>query len=102
MINISAMVVSLGVALFALLALLGDRQFALQERVPVRWGNPNRPTLYAPRWLGLTILPILGMVLLVALWFAKQPVYILASAVLAGAALNILYFRAISRFLAEV
>jgi hypothetical protein len=101
MINISAMVVGLGVALFALLTLLGDRQFAHQEKVPVRWGNPKRPPLYAPRWLGLTILPLLGMLLLLALWFGRQPVYILAATVLAVAALNMLYFRAIERFLAE-
>jgi hypothetical protein len=99
MLGISAIVVSLGVALFALLALLGDTQFAGQERLPVRWGNKNRPHLYAPRRLGLGILPVIGILLLLALWFAEQPVYILAAAVLAIAALNLLYFRAIGRFL---
>ena len=100
MINISGMVVGLGVALFALFALLGDRQFANQEKVPVRWGRNNRQPIYAPRWFGLMVLPVLGVLLLLAMWFGKQPVYILAATVLAVAALNLLYFRAIERFLA--
>jgi hypothetical protein len=97
----AAVVTCLGLALFALLALLGDRQFANQERLPVRWGDPGRPKLYAPRRIGLAILPTTGTVLLLILGICRQPAFLLAAVVLAFAAGNLLYFRAVRRVLAD-
>lgn len=98
----SALMVILGMELLALLALLGDRRFSLHEKIPVYWGKKDRPNIYAPRRLGLSILPVIGSVLLLALALARQQLFVLTIVELAMATLNLLYFHAISRTFAKL
>lgn len=98
---LAAILIFLGIALFSLLALLGERQFAQLERLPVHWGSGARPDIFAPRRVALSIFPALGLLLLLALAFGGQPVYLLASVMLAVAACNLIFFRAIGRTLQE-
>ncbi len=95
--SFTALTVVMGIELLALLALLGERQFALHEVIPVYWrkGKPSR--LYIKRRAGLAVFPVLGTALLVAMAAAKKPVYLLALTQLTLVALNMLYFRAINR-----
>jgi hypothetical protein len=97
----SALMVVLGIELLALIALLGERHFALHDRIPVRWGKQGRPSLYITRRVGLAFFPVVGTVVLVALAMAHQPVYIIAITQLGLAAANMLYFRAIGRTMQE-
>jgi hypothetical protein len=92
----SALVVCLGVALFALLALEGDKQFAARARIPIHWGIDMRPNGWASRRFGLALFPVIGTVLLLALALSGQPVFVLAAVLLGLAAGNLVYFRAIS------
>jgi hypothetical protein len=98
----SGLVVILGVALLSLLALLGDRQFAIQDRIPIRWGRAERPNLYISRRLGLCVFPVVGTVLMLALALHGLPTFVVASAQLALAAANLLYFHAIGRALQDM
>ena len=98
----SAILVCLGAAIFGLLALLGERQFAAEERLPVYWGNGTRPVIFAQRRVALAIFPLFGMVLLLALAFAGQPAFTLVAAQLAVAACNVIFFGAIGRVLQQV
>ena len=97
----SALMVVLGIELLALLALLGERQFALYDRIPVRWGKEGRPSLYITRRVGLAFFPVAGTLLLLVLALTHQPIYILAITQLGLAAANMLYFRAIGRTMQE-
>ena len=97
----SALLVVLGIELLALLALLGDRRFALHERIPVRWSKDSRPSLYIKRRVGLAVFPVVGTVVLLGLALGRQPVYVLAVSLLALAGGNMLYFRAIDRTMQE-
>jgi hypothetical protein len=93
--NLAPLLVFLGVALFALLALLGDRQFSHQERLPVRWGRGAEPDTYIARRAGLAFFPVIGTLTLLLL--CRQQVYIIAVALLILATANLSYFRAIAR-----
>jgi len=93
--TLAPLVVCLGVALFALLALLGDRQFSEQERLPVRWGRGAQPDTYVSRRVGLAFFPVISTVTLLLL--CRQPAYIISVALLILATANLSYFRAISR-----
>lgn len=97
----AALIVILGIELLALLALLGDRRFALQERLPVRWTKDSQPSLYIQRRVGLAVFPVVGTAVLVGLAMGRQPVYVLAISLLALASGNMLYFRAIDRTMQE-
>ncbi|HYP62756.1 MAG TPA: hypothetical protein VEQ16_02650 [Acidocella sp.] len=97
----SAVMVVLGIELLALLALLGERHFAMYDRIPVRWSKAGGPSLYITRRVGLTFFPVVGTLLLLLLALAHQPVYILAITQLGLAAANILYFRAVGRTMEE-
>jgi hypothetical protein len=97
----AAIVVCLGVALFALLALLGDRQFSSWDRIPIHWGFNGKPNGYASRIVGLAMFPVIGILVLVALALAHVPVFLLAALLLALVAGNLIYFKAVARALAN-
>lgn len=96
-----ALMVILGMELLALLALLGERQFALHEKIPVCWKRGFQPSLYAQRRVALSLFPLFGSVILLGMGFGRQPIYVLAVVQLALAAANLVYFRTIARSLRE-
>ena len=98
---LAAILVILGLAVFGLLALLGERQFAGRERIQLRLASGEHPGIFAPRWFILAIFPFLGLAVLLGLAFGGAPVFILSCALLAMAACNLIYFRAIGRILQE-
>ena len=95
------MVVFLAVALFALMALLGDRQFANWDRIPIHWGLNGKPNGYASRIVGLSIFPVIGIIILVVMALIRVPVFIMAVLLLGLVAGNLIYFRAIARVLSK-
>ena len=97
----SALMVVLGIELLALIALLGERHFALHDRLPVHRSRTSGATLYVTRRLGLAFFPVGGTLLLLGFALARQPPYIIAITQLALAAANMLYFRAIGRTMQE-
>ncbi|WP_297488887.1 hypothetical protein [Acidocella sp.] len=93
----AVLLVCMGVVLFTLLALEGERRFAGRARIPIHWGFDMRPNGAAPRRIGLAIFPVLGSTVLLVLGLHGAPVFILAAALLSLATLNCLYFRAVAR-----
>lgn len=79
----TVIVVFLGIMLLALLALQGERRFAGRSAAPSR--------------LSLAVFPVTGTIMLIVLWQGGGSVFILAIVLLAVAAVNLLYFRAIGR-----
>lgn len=98
---LAAMILCLGIALFGLLALLGDRQFANQERLPVYWGAGGSAKAYAPRGFALSVFPAVGLLTLAGLAWAGKPVFILTLLLLGFTGGNLIFFRAIARTLQE-